>query len=95
MNETVIVGLIAGFFGVLAAAIPAYLAQRKSPSRLTTDAVTLVDASGEVISNLTDEIARLERLAASHAERADALAYRVGRLEEALRKAGIDPLLIQ
>jgi hypothetical protein len=61
MNDVVLVGLIAGFFGVVIAAVPAIIAIRKQPTRRTTDAISLVDASGTVIGNLTDEIARLDQ----------------------------------
>lgn len=40
--------------------VPALRAIRNQPTRRTTDAITLVDASGTVIGNLTDEINRLD-----------------------------------
>jgi hypothetical protein len=95
MSEAVIIGLISGAFGVAIATIPAYLATRRQPSPLTTNAIALVDANGEVISNLTDEIARLEGKAMKAEERATLLERRIGKLEAALRRAGIDPLSIR
>jgi FtsZ-binding cell division protein ZapB len=60
VNDVVLVGLLTGIFGVAIAAVPAVIAIRKQPSRRTTDAISLVDASGQVIGNLTDEIRRLD-----------------------------------
>jgi predicted nucleic acid-binding Zn-ribbon protein len=79
--------------GAVAAAITVWGANRKLPSRVTTDSVTLVDASGKVISNLTAEIHRLEAVAeAARAEaadsrgRAEALEAEIERLEAEIRR---------
>lgn len=59
---------------MLIAAVPAIITLRKQPTRKTTDAISLVDASGTVIGNLTDEIHRLDlALDVSQAEAAAAL----------------------
>lgn len=63
MSDVVIVGILAAMAGVLAAAIPAWRTIKKGPSGLTTDAVSLVDAGGQVIRNLTEEITRLDHVA--------------------------------
>lgn len=92
------VALIAGAFGALGVGIPAWVSMRRTPTRRTTDTISLVDASGTVIRNLSEEIDRLEELVAE--ARTEALACRsenrelrrrVARLEEALSAAGIDP----
>lgn len=100
MSDLVILaGSILG--GAVAATITVWGANRKLPSRVTTDSVTLVDASGKVISNLTAEIHRLETKmaqvqdeAATAQAQAQDCARRVGRLEQALMAAGVDPLTI-
>lgn len=76
MTEPLIVGLLSGVFGVLIAAIPAIRAIRNQPTRRTTDAISLVDASGTVIGNLSDEIHRLDlALDDAHMEAKEALEF--------------------
>lgn len=60
MTETIIVGLIAGLMGVLAAGIPAYLNQRNVPSRKVSDTASIVDSTGKVITIYREEIDRLD-----------------------------------
>lgn len=60
MTEPLLIGLLSGVFGVLIATVPAVITLRKQPTRRTTDAISLVDASGTVIGNLSDEIHRLD-----------------------------------
>lgn len=60
MSDIIWVGLISGAVGVIGVLVPALRAIRNQPTRRTTDAITLVDASGTVIGNLTDEINRLD-----------------------------------
>lgn len=94
MSDVVLTGLISGIVGVIAVAIPALIAIRKQPTKRTTDAITLVDASGQVIGNLTDEIARLEReLQKTRKEMATAM-RRLVKLEAALMGLGVDPQTI-
>ena len=104
MSDLVIVGLLAAVGGVLAAAIPAWRTIKKGPSKLTTDVITLVDAGGQVIRNLTDEIKRLDAVAdealveAAEARReakaanreAIACQGRIHQLERLLVGAGIE-----
>lgn len=74
MTEPLLIGLLSGVFGVLIATIPAVITLRKQPTRRTTDAISLVDASGTVIGNLSDEIHRLDlALDDAHMEAAAAL----------------------
>ena len=60
MSDTILVGLIAGALGVLAAAVPAYFKSRNAPSRRVSDTAAIVDASGQVITTLRQEIDRLD-----------------------------------
>lgn len=60
MSDVIVTGLISGVVGVIAVLIPAIKAIRTQPTRRTTDAISLVDASGRVIGNLSDEITRLD-----------------------------------
>lgn len=100
MNE-ILIGIISGVFGVVVATIGAR-AQR--PSRLRD----IVDTSGELTERLMKEISRLDgeveearaeadgaRKEARAARDAEiALSRRVTVLENALRKAGIDPATV-
>lgn len=95
MSDAVIAALVGGLAGVIAALIPVVIAWRKAPSRLTTDAIALVGAQGEVRENLTDEIGRLATKNRDLEAKNDALEARVDKLERALRQAGIDPALIE
>lgn len=60
MDSTVLVGLIAGVFGAVAAGIPAYFAQRNSPSRKVSDTASIVDSTGKVVTMYREEIDRLD-----------------------------------
>lgn len=60
MDSTVLVGLIAGLFGAIAAGIPAYFAQRNSPSRKVSDTASIVDSTGKVVTMYRAEIDRLD-----------------------------------
>jgi uncharacterized membrane protein len=107
MSDVVINGLLGVVGGMLVAVIYVWAQRRKEPSRLTTDAVSLVDASGQVISNLTDEINRLEEAvddarrearearteALQATKEAVACAGRVYQLEKHLVENGITPPL--
>lgn len=101
-----VVSFIMGFLGVLTAAIPAYIAQRKAPSRVVADTAKIIDASGGVlttmqglIDRLNDELdeaqadaqgARTE--ARSAMDRAETCAARNGRLERQLKDLGVEPV---
>ena len=73
MNEAWI-GFLSAIVGALVVLVPAIAAIRKQPTRRTTDAITLLDSSGKVIGNLTDEIARLQT--ALRAAQDEAATYR-------------------
>lgn len=60
MDSTVLVGLIAGVFGAVAAGIPAYFAQRNAPSRKVSDTASIVDSTGKVVTIYRSEIDRLD-----------------------------------
>lgn len=60
MNETILVGLIAGLFGAIAAGLPAYFSQRNSPSRKVSDTASIVDSTGKVVTMYRTEIDRLD-----------------------------------
>lgn len=61
MDSTVVVALIASIFGAIAAGVPAYFAQRNSPSRRMSDTTLIVDSTGKVIKMYQGEIARLDQ----------------------------------
>lgn len=60
MDETVLVGLIAGVFGAIAAGVPSYFAQRNAPSKKVSDTASIVDSTGKVITMYRSEIDRLD-----------------------------------
>jgi Tfp pilus assembly protein PilN len=91
MSETVVAALVGGIAGVLAALLPIILASRRAPSRKANDTVALVNAQTIVAERHTKEINRLEKKNAALEKRNDILDARVGKLEMALRAAGIDP----
>lgn len=84
-------GIITGLIGVLGGAIVAWISLRRYPSRITTDAISLVDAGGKVRTTLTEEIDRLEARLDETQALYDKCAKRVYHLEKVLRDAGIDP----
>jgi hypothetical protein len=83
--------LLTGIIGVVGGAIVAWISLRRYPSRITTDAINLVDAFGKVRSNLTEEIDRLEARLDEATAMADRCQRRVKHLEAILRDHGIDP----
>jgi hypothetical protein len=105
MSTEIVVAIIGGSFGLLSLAYQAWSNKRGLPTRRTTDQISLVDAGGKIIGNLTEEIDRLEEAAKESRAEADGarlearacrdenrkLSYRIERLEVALRGAGIDP----
>jgi hypothetical protein len=94
VTETVLVGIVSGFLGVLAAAIPAYLSQRNAPSRRVNDTASIVDASGRVVTTLRDEIDRLDSELAESRRIVRALEDHVDRLEEQVKELGGTPIRI-
>jgi len=105
VSETILVGLIAGALGVLAAAVPAYFKSRNAPSRRVSDTAAIVDASGQVITTLRQEIDRLD--AELDETRAEAKSLRaeleerptkrellghISRLEQQLEQLGHKPV---
>ena len=100
MSE-IIVGLVAGISGVVIATISA---RSQKPSKLRD----IVDTSGALNTRLLSEIDRLDKEVTEARAEADGarvearaardaetvLRRRVSALEEALRKAGIDPASI-
>lgn len=60
MDNTVLVGLIAGVFGAIAAGVPAYFAQRNAPSKRVSDTASIVDSTGKVVTIYRAEIDRLD-----------------------------------
>lgn len=60
MDNTVLIGLIAGLFGAIAAGIPAYFAHRNTPSRRMSDTALIVDSTGKVVTMYREEIDRLD-----------------------------------
>lgn len=94
MTEVVIVGLVSGLFGVLAAAIPAYFQQRHSPSRRVTDTASIVDASGRVITTLREEIDRLDGELADARLHITNLETHIDELEKQVRQLGGTPVRI-
>lgn len=100
MNE-VIVGLVSGVFGVIIATITA---RKDRPSKLRD----IVETSGTLHARLLSEIERLDKEVTEARTEADGarvearaardaetvLRRRVSALEEALRKAGIDPATV-
>jgi cell division protein FtsB len=60
MLDYALPALIGGIAGILAAALPIYFANKKLPSRRTTDQIAAVGASDKVIDILREEIVRLE-----------------------------------
>lgn len=100
--------LIAGLFGAVAAAIPVWAVTRRQPSRAVMDVMTIVDASGVVIAQLSEQVRRLEEdvstakkkaeTAHSDAEKlrkeANRLRDRVADLEAAVRVLGGDPATV-
>lgn len=94
MTDAILVGVISGIFGVLSAAVPALRAIRKQPTRRTTDAISLVDASGTVIGNLSDEIHRLDlALDNAHIKAKEALEQIAALKTEVERRPTRDELL--
>lgn len=98
MNETIVAGIIGGFVALAVALITAWVNTRRQPSKAVFSASTLVGASGQVIGNLTAEIARLDKELEEERRASDGLrqeverhSHRIIRLELALRAAGIEP----
>jgi hypothetical protein len=83
--------IIVGILGVIGGAIVAWISLRRYPSRITTDAISLIDAGGKVVSNLTEEIDRLEKRLDETQLLYDRCAKRVKHLGNVLRTHGIDP----
>lgn len=97
--------LVAGLFGAAAAAIPVWAIARRQPSRRVQDTVAIVDASGEVIEHLRQEMRDLRQEVAQArreadeskakvaivTEQADLLRRRVSHLEQAVRSLGGNP----
>lgn len=84
--------------GLASAAVVALIQTRKSPSRTTTESVVLLDAQGNVVTTLNEELHRVNRrndeLEAENEalqEANDTLNARIRRLEKALRDLGVDP----
>lgn len=94
MSDQIVVGLIGFVGGIAGAVLPLLWERRKHPSRITTDAVSLVDASGQVISNLTEEIHRLEGEVEHARSEARANKARIIKLEDAMVRNGMDPSLV-
>jgi TolA-binding protein len=105
MSETILVGLIAGSLGVLAAAVPAYFKSRNAPSRRVSDTAAIVDASGQVITTLRQEIDRLDseldearaeakslRMELEERPTKKELLGHIARLEAQLRRLGETPV---
>lgn len=99
MSEIVIVGLISGLMGVLAAGVPAYFSYRNAPSRRVVDTAKIVDATGRVISTLRAEIDRLDsELVESRKELAqmrvveNKLRRRITKLERQVWELGGSPV---
>lgn len=105
MNEVLVVGLISGMTGVLAAAIPAYISSRNAPSRRISDTTLILDASGKVVLTLREELNRLDaelEEAREEAQRLRAeiearptkseLNEQIARLEAQIRSLGATPV---
>jgi cell division protein FtsB len=84
MSDTVLAALVGGVFGFLAAMVPIIRGWRTAPARRVADSILIRES-------LAEEIARLDRRNKTLEERNDLLDARVGKLEMALRAAGIDP----
>ncbi|MPZ14294.1 MAG: hypothetical protein GEU73_07695 [Chloroflexi bacterium] len=96
MNPALINGLVGLVGGVLVAAITAWATIRRTPSKIALDAAVLVDAHGQVIEDLTAELARqrhniaaLRQEAKEANAEATAATRRVDYLEDLLIANGI------
>lgn len=108
MSETLIAALVAGITGVSAAFIGSWWNNRGKPDRRTTRTINLVDASGKLVLQLTDEIDRLNKEVQEARDEADGAraearaasdeiarhTRRIAVLETTLREHGIDPSTI-